>query len=261
MPAESHWPEYVIEATLLGLFMVSACAFTVLFEHPASPVHAMIPAPFTRRALIGIAMGVTAVALIYSPWGKRSGAHFNPSVTLTFLRLGKIEARDAIAYVVAQCIGGIAGVTLMWLALRGWLADPAVEFVVTVPGGGGEAVAFVAELLISFGLMAAVLVLSNSSYASRTGLVCGALVAAYITFEAPLSGMSMNPARTLGSAAVAQVWTGFWIYMVAPILGMLAAAELYVRARGAHRVFCAKLHHQSPARCIFHCGYAATGRS
>ena len=94
--------------------MVSACVMTVLLEHPASPVRAAIPDAFTGRALIGIAMGLTAVGLIYSPWGQRSGAHFNPSVTVTFLRLGKIEGRDACAYVVAQCVGGIVGVLLAW---------------------------------------------------------------------------------------------------------------------------------------------------
>ncbi len=94
-----NWPEYAIEAALLGTFMVAACAVTALLEHPASPLHAAIPDPFTRRALIGIAMGLTAIGLIYSPWGQQSGAHFNPSVTLTFLRLGKIEVRDALGYV------------------------------------------------------------------------------------------------------------------------------------------------------------------
>src|SRR6201997_3928454 len=87
--ATNHWPEYLMEAACLGLFMVSACSFTVLLQHPGSIVRQMIPSAFLRRALTGVAMGLTAIALIYSPWGKQSGAHFNPSVTLTFFRLGK----------------------------------------------------------------------------------------------------------------------------------------------------------------------------
>jgi len=83
------------------------------------------------------------------------------------------------------------------------------------------------------------------------------LVAVYITFEAPISGMSMNPARTFGSAYWAHAWTALWIYFTAPPLGMLLAAELYLRIRGAHRVFCAKLHHHNSARCIFRCNFSA----
>ena len=85
-----NWPEYLIEAWALGTFMVSAGACTMLSEHPSSPVRAAIADADIRRVLIGVCMGLTAIALIYSPWGKRSGAHMNPAVTLTFLRLGKV---------------------------------------------------------------------------------------------------------------------------------------------------------------------------
>jgi len=91
----ARWPEYSIEAALLALFMIPACTCTVIFELPSSPVRQAIPSAFLRRALTGIAMGLTAIALIYSPWGQRSGAHINPSVTLTFYRLGKIQMMDA----------------------------------------------------------------------------------------------------------------------------------------------------------------------
>ena len=85
--------------------MVSALVVTTLVEHPASPIRQMLPDPLRRRALIGVAMGLTAASIIYSPWGRQSGAHFNPSVTLTFLRLGKITPRDALFYVMAQFAG------------------------------------------------------------------------------------------------------------------------------------------------------------
>jgi aquaporin Z len=249
-----HWPEYAIEATLLGLFMISACAFTVLLEHPASVVRAALPDPLVRRGLIGLAMGATAVTLIYSPWGQRSGAHFNPAVTLGFLRLGKIAPRDAAGYVLAQCAGGALGVLVAAALLSTWIAHPAVAFAVTVPGPAGAATAFAAELAISFLTMTVVLVASNGGAARFTGLLCGGLVALYITLEAPLSGMSMNPARTLASAVNAGVWSGFWVYVTAPVLGMLLAAEAFVRVRGAHAVLCAKLQHENArVRCIFRC--------
>jgi aquaporin Z len=104
--------------------------------------------------------------------------------------------------------------------------------------------------------MLVVLTVSNQRrFNAWTGLFAGCLVAAYIAVEAPLSGMSMNPARTFASALPAQLWTAFWIYLTAPPLGMLLAAECYVRFRGAHHVLCAKLHHQNTARCIFRCRY------
>src|SRR5690242_9046388 len=96
-----HWPEYLMEAALLGAFMVSACLFGALYEFPNSPVHQAIASPLLRRVLMGMSMGVTAIAIIYSPWGKQSGAHINPSVTFTFFRLGKITTWDTFFYICA----------------------------------------------------------------------------------------------------------------------------------------------------------------
>ena len=248
----SHWPEYLMEAALLGLFMVSACSFVVLLEYPGSPVHRMLPDPLVRRLLMGLAMGGTAVALIYSRWGMQSGAHMNPAVTLTFHRLGKVPRRDALGYVAAQFTGGLLGVGLASLLWGGRLADRATNYAATLPGRSGVAAAFGAEVVITFVLMSVILRVSNHPrHARLTGLCAGLLVATYITLEAPISGMSMNPARTLGSAAFAGVWTALWIYFLAPPLGMLAAAELYLRRRGRAAVFCAKLHHENDTRCIF----------
>ena len=127
-----------------------------------------------------------------------------------------------------------------------------------MPGGSGPLVAFGAEFGISFILMSVVLRVANTSQVARyTPLFAGALVATYITLEALLSGMSMNPARTFGSALAAQLWTSLWIYFTAPLLGMLAAAEVYRRQQGGHAVICAKLHHHNDKRCIFRCGYQA----
>jgi len=251
-----HWPEYLIEAGLLATFMVSALGFTVLLEHPGSPVRAALPDPLVRRALMGCAMGGTAIALVYSRWGQRSGAHFNPAFTFTFFRLGKIEPADALGYVVAQLAGGVAGVLAIAAVLDALLAHPAVNYAVTVPGLTGRLAAFAAEATISFGTMLTVLIVSNHPRLARfTPLFVGALVASWITFEAPISGMSMNPARSLASATGASVFSSLWIYFSAPPLGMLLAAELYVRVRGLRAVHCAKLHHQNTTRCIFRCGY------
>jgi aquaporin Z len=257
-PVRRHLPEYLMEAALLGLFMISACGFTVLLEHPASPVHGAVPDPFLRRLLVGLAMGATAILLIYSPWGKQSGAHMNPAITLTFTRLGKVAPQDATAYMVAQFAGGIGGVLIARLVLGGLLAHPNVGYAATLPGRWGVPVAFIAEAGISGLLVLIVLSVSNHPrWAAYTGLCAGLLVASYITFEAPLSGMSMNPARTFSSALFSRNWTAVWIYFTAPPLGMLAAAQLFLARHGRKAVACAKLHHQNPKRCIF-CEYQAS---
>jgi aquaporin Z len=244
-----------MEGALLGLFMISATLFTAVLEHPASPARAALPDPLVRRSLMGLAMGLTAVSLIYSPWGKRSGAHFNPSVTLTFLRLGKIAPWDAAFYVVSQFAGGLLGVLLVAVGLRMVLGHPAVNYAATTPGARGPAAAFLAEALISFVLMLTVLFVSNTRRIARlTGICAGLLVAAWITLLAPVSGMSMNPARTVASAVPSGALDGLWIYFTAPPLGMLLAAQTFTGLRGVGAVACAKLHHDNPARCIFRCG-------
>lgn len=250
-----HWPEYLIEAWALGMFMISAGVFATALEYPHSPLHAAIPNGDLRRVLIGLAMGATAIALIYSPWGQRSGAHMNPAVTLTYWRLGKIAPVDALCYMLAQFIGGTLGVLVLVFALGDAFAEAPVSYVATMPGSTGILVACIAEVCISAFLMFVILNVSNThSIAKFTGLFAGSLVAIYISLEAPYSGMSMNPARSFASAFPGGLWQSFWIYLMAPVIGMQTGAYLYLRARGSAAVSCAKLLHPENQRCI-HCGY------
>jgi aquaporin Z len=251
-----HWPEYAMEGTGLGLFMISACIFGTLFGHADSPVVRFVGVPVFLRVLMGIAMGTTSVALVYSKFGKRSGAHLNPATTLTFLRLGRIRSTDATFYLAAQLIGGVGGVSLAGTVLGAWLAHPSVDYVVTLPGRYGYLWAFFAEVVMTFLLMSVILRVTNTPKLNRfTGIFAGLLVMAYISIEAPVSGMSMNPARSLASAFAAKNWTAIWVYFTAPPLGMLFAAELYRHRKG--RVLCAKLYHGNQERCIFNCDYPA----
>jgi len=236
-----------MEAAALGMFMVSACVFGILLEHVSG---------LPGRLLGGLAMGLTAVGIISSPWGQRSGAHMNPALTLNFLCLGKIAPWDALFYVIAQFAGGVVGVLL-----SAWMLGPAlarVQFVATIPGADGPWVAFGAEFTISFLLISIVLNVSNSGRFTRfTPWVAGFLVATFISVESPLSGMSMNPARTVGSALPSGIWTAIWVYFLAPTVAMVSAGQVYRHWRGAHRVFCAKYHHHNDKRCIFRCNYGA----
>ena len=245
-----------MESGELGFFMVSACLFTTLLEHPHSPVRSMLPNAFLRRGLVGLAMAVTLLLIIHSAWGKRSGAHMNPAMTLMFLRLGKVEFWDGIFYFLFQFAGGFSGVVFSSLVIGPALAHPSVNFAATEPGAAGTGAGFVAELFISCLLASTILVTSNHKALSRfTPYFAATLVAIYITFEAPFSGMSMNPARTLASAIPAHAFHSLWIYFTAPPLAMLVAAESYLRTRSAQAVYCAKLHHDNSARCIFRCRY------
>jgi aquaporin Z len=248
-----HWPEYLMEAGEMSLFMFCTCSFATLLQHPASPVRHFVISGIVRRALMGLAIGATMIALIMSPWGKQSGGHINPAMTFAFYRLGEICHLDALFYAVAQFSGATSGVALATFLLRGAPGDGTVRYAVTAPGVYGAAVAFAAELAISFILMITVLLVTNHERLARyTPYFVGSLYAVNITFETPLSGMSMNPARTFGPAVYGGYWHTLWIYFIAPTVGMLAAAETFLQIRRGVVPHCAKLHHANDERCIFH---------
>jgi aquaporin Z len=250
-----HWPEYLMEAGEMSLYMFCTCSFATLLQHPASPVRHFLVSGLLRRALMGLAVAATVIAIIMSPWGKQSGGHVNPAMTFAFYRLGKIAPWDALFYGLAQFSGATSGVAFATFLLRGAPGDDSVRYAVTAPGVYGAAVAFAAELAMSFILMITVLLVTNYERLVRyTPYFVGSLYAVNITFETPLSGMSMNPARTFGPAAYGGYWHTLWIYFVAPTIGMLAAATVFLRARHGKPPSCAKLHHANHKRCIFHHG-------
>ena len=179
----------------------------------------------------------------------------NPAVTLAFLRLRLVRPIDGLFYMLAQTIGGTFGVLTGFLLTAGMLAAPEARWVVTVPGTCRPFVAFGVEFLMAMVLMFVVLQFSNTPILRGfTGCAAALMVALFITIAAPCSGMSINPARTLASAIPSQVWTAFWVYLLAPPLGMLAAAELHRWQSGGLLRHCAKLCHDNRTRCI-HCGY------
>ena len=223
-----QYPLYLIEAAGLGFFMVSACLFTILLEHPDFKLIHLIPSPFVRRFLIGVAMGTTAMVIIYSPMGKRSGAHINPSITLTMLLLRKISVTDVLFYILFQIMGGITGVLIVKLLFPSYLADPSIAYIATVPGKEGIINATIGESLIAFIMMFTTLITSNIERTKNlTGVIAGILIVCFVTFEAPFSGFSMNPARTLASAIPSGIWDFWYMYMVVPPVCMILAALIY----------------------------------
>ena len=151
------------------------------------------------RGIIGLVVGLTVVVIVYSPWGKRSGAHVNPAVTIGFWQLGKIKPADACWYLLAQVVGALlAGQVLLGLLGR-YFAHPAVDYVRTQPGPEGVAVAFGAEFLITFILVAVLfMALHTQRLQNLAGWLLGALLAVYVVVETPYSGMSLNPAPQFG---------------------------------------------------------------
>jgi aquaporin Z len=255
-----HWPEYLIEAWGLGTFMLAAGVVGTLLFSPHYLLHNFVPYPLTQRVVMGLGMGLTAMGITYSPWGKRSGAHINPAVSLTFYRLGKMQYWDMVFYIVFQFIGGLIGVLIVAFLLKQAFINPPVQYVVTVPGATGVTVAFVAEFTISAMMMGMILYSSNHpKLAPLTPVFAACLITSFVIFESPLSGFSMNPARTVASALPARTWTAIWLYFVAPIAGMLTSAQLYLTIRGKHNIFCAKLYHHPHYRCI-HCGWKPSRR-
>lgn len=221
------WKAFAFEALGLGLFLISATFFVALFEYPYFHLQTLIPHPMWRRMCIALAMGGTAILIIYSKWGKYSGAHINPAVTLANVQLNRIAWRDALGYIIAQLAGATLSMLLLRLIFPQVVAHPSVNYVLTQPGNLGIGVALLAELSLSFILFFTVLLVSNSSFAKYTGYVAGLMVFVFISVEAPLSGMSINPARSFGPALVSGNWHAYWIYILAPLAGMQLAAYAF----------------------------------
>jgi aquaporin Z len=235
-PGNGNLRKYIDEAMGLGIFMFSAGFFDALLEYPGLPFRHELGSALLRRSLVGLSMGLTALYIFTSRFGRQSGAYINPAITIIRYCLGDINRKDGVFYILFQFIGGTLGMCLVVLLFPRWMAHPDVNYIITVPGTAGVAVAFVMEFLISFILIVVVLVLEHSVRLKRyTPWVVSGLIALFITVEAPFSGMSMNPARTFASAIVARQWKVFWLYCAAPLMGMgagVAVLSLFKGIRG-----------------------------
>lgn len=260
------WPAYACEGLGLGGFLFVVGVVDAVVWAPQSPVSPLIASDTAKRAVVGVAAGLYLIALIYSPFGHESGAQINPSITRAYLRLGKIRLLDAGFYIGAQFIGAVLGVLVFAAVMPAWAAAPQVNYIVTAPGIWGYVGAFVAEFCITFAMMLLVLESSNRPRLKRyTGVFCGSFLAFLILVESPISGTSLNPARSTGSAVIAGGWYNLALYFIAPVLGAQLAIVAFRRGNKARPVACAKLHHPSAGhrsadRCIMNgCAYRAGG--
>lgn len=246
--------EFIGTALLLLVGLSAVCADFAA----RSPVVTAVPDPALRRLLTGVIFAGTATAIVYSPLGRRSGGHLNPAVTLAFLRLGKITGRSAAIYMAAQVTGALAGTALVLAIWRGWAVS--VHVGATLPGSGGVPAALAAEIAVTFLLVTLILNFVNRRRLMRfTAAAAGALVAFFVFVEAPVSGTSLNPARTLGPAIVGDSYQGLWIYLLGPPFGAALAALVYQRRHAT--VACGKLFHTDAVACRFlDCQYTPPDR-
>ncbi len=250
--------EYLAEFVGTMLLLVIGLSAVVFDFAGGSPMVRWIPDDNVRRLLTGIVFAGGATAIVYSPLGRRSGGHINPAVTGAFLRLGSIAPASAAWYWAAQFAGALTGaalVRLAWgdLALR-------VDVGTTVPGRGGAVVSALVECVITILLVTLILFFVDRPALQRfTPAAAGLLVAFLVFVEAPLSGTSLNPARSLGPAVVAGDYHGLWAFFVGPFAGALLATSLYVRR---HRSLpCGKLIHDPRYPCRFlECAYTPPDR-
>ena len=254
--ARRHFPEYFCEFLGTAIMMTIGIGAVALMWGEGSPMPEMIPWTRLRLFMTGFLFAGGATLVVYSRLGQRSGAHVNPAVTLAFWRLGKIEGRDAVAYVVAQFLGGVVGVLpVVWVASA---AARSIQMGTTSPGEGiPPIVAFGAEMAMTFALVLLIFVCVNRpKIAPRTGIYAGTLVMLLVGLEAPVSGTSLNPARSLGPALLAATVQDQWIYLLAPPLGALLAVAAFRRFVTEGQPLCGKLYHTERYPCIFSdCGY------
>ncbi len=260
------WPAYAAE--LAGTFFMVAWGLSavVLMMSAASPAAALVPSARARLLATGCLFAAGGTLVVYSPLGQRSGGHLNPAISLNFWILGKMRGPDMLLYAAAQFAGAVSGAELVRLLWGRWAES--VAFGATQPAPWLPAAgAMVVELVVTGSLVGLILFFLGHPRLHRwTGLAAGAWVALLVFAEAPLTGTSLNPARSLGPAVVAGDYRNLWIYFAGPLGGAAAAAFAWKRAgTGRRHPACAKLFHTRRYLCHMPgCGFGggpAAGRA
>ena len=244
-----HWPEYAVEGVFLAVFVLGAGLVSAVLQGPGVDPQAL-PG---RRLMAGLTIGLLLMAMIYCPWGRRSGTHLNPAITLAYLRLGKIGRWDALFYVLAQLAGGLVAVTVLRSGALLPPASPPALLTSTI-GPDGPWSAFITQAVLSATAMLLILYTSNhASWFRLTGVLYALLVVLTVACTAPLSGFGMNLARLLAVDVSADADPLRWLNLLPPLLGMQLAVEVWRLVTGRSQPLCAKLAHNTHGRCIFRC--------
>ncbi len=229
---------YLMEALGLAIFMCSACFFAGELWHTGAFLNTIFKNEMSRNLIMGIAMGLTALFIFYSPLTAASGSHINPVVSLVQLYLGNLSKLNFVFYIIFQFIGGILAVYLMSFLMKQVLTDAPVKYVVTLPGKGiADWIAATYEIVMGFIMITMVLNVSISTFKKYTRIFAASLVCVYVIVGGPVSGFGMNPARSLASAIPAGIYTSFWIYIFCPVVGMMGAAILFKKKYLIKRIY------------------------
>lgn len=257
------WRLYLAELIGTTLLVALGVSAVIVDFAPTSPLPRLLPDPALRRALTGFLFGTVGALIAVSPVGRVSGAHINPAVTLAFLLQGRMTVRHALGYVVAQLAGGALG----GLALLAWRpAGLSLAVGVTRPGPGwGVGAACAGEVLTTAALVLGIFVFVGHPRLRRfTPLLFPALYAVMVYLEAPISGTSTNPARTVGPALATGIWQAWWVYLVGPLAGAaLAVVASRHRMLGWIEVEVAKVYHfaEDPLGVLSGRGHCSTAPS
>ena len=219
-----HIPKKLYLSEFIGtaLLILFGLSFVILNFGTGSPVIRWIPDAGLRRLITGFLFGSTGGLIAVSAVGKHSGAHINPVVSLAFWMRGKMSFGHAAGYVLAQLLGGVAGA--LPLLLWGKIGS-SVHYGATLPGSGYSVwQAILGEAGTTFCLVVGLFFfISHQRLRDFTPVLFPFLYAVMVFLEAPVSGTSTNPARSLGPAVMAWDWRDWWVYWVGPILGTLTA--------------------------------------
>jgi MIP family channel proteins len=204
--------------------------FLVLIGPGAAMVNAASNGAISHAG-VALAFAFVVTAMIFAV-GHLSGAHINPAVTIGFWSVRRFPSRDVIPYIAAQCVGATAAsaVSRSLLGVVGQMGATLPARSIGVGAGG----AFAIEWLLSFALMLVIMAVATDERAAEgfAAIAVGLTVGFCATMGGPLTGASMNPARSLGPALIGGFWDAHWVYWVAPVTGMLAAARCYEYLRG-----------------------------
>ena len=247
-----HWSEYAAELLGTAILVFVGLSAVVFNFAQGLPMEQLIPDKSIRLLLTGLMFSGTGSLVAISPLGKLSGGHVNPAVSLAFWLQGKMHHHDIGGYIIAQFLGAMSGAVLLVFVWGKYAAN--VNNGMALPGTGYPLwYVFLAEVTMTAILVLAIFIFVSSRRLMRwTPLMTWLLVATMVWLESPISGTSLNPARSIGPALVSWFWQHQWLYCIAPPFGAILAVGVFrLVSLGDSEILTAKLFHVSHYRCIF----------
>jgi aquaporin Z len=223
-----------------ALLLLGGLSLVIFMFGSGSPMEKFIPNVLPRQIITGFLFGGLGASIALSQIGKVSGAHINPAVTMVFWLYRKIEGRLAVTYILAQLTGAIIG--CLPLLIWGQMGR-SINFGATLPGAGYTIhVVLLGEILTTFTMVSLLVIFIGFRHLRPfTPAIFPILYSIMNPLESAISGLSTNPARSLGPAVISGQWEGWWIYLIGPVVGALLAS--LACSLLAKRITIAKLYH------------------